>query len=97
MDHIFDIAGAAWQTVGIVVVSTLAVASFGLFFDLLRRGKQRVRATREQGGGFVEKFNGELRGGQGSASIDRVHGAHMTVRSGKILYRPKSGVAKQIG
>lgn len=84
------------QIVGIVVVGFLAAASLRVVYDLLTRGGRRVRAVREAGGGLAQKFRGELLGGQGSPSIYHECGVHMTVRNGKIRYRPKSVVARQI-
>lgn len=80
---------------GVILVSILAVASLRVLFDLVRAGPQRVREVREEGGGVIQKFRGELDGGQRTPSTARAHGLHMTVRGGQVHFREKSVIAKE--
>lgn len=84
------------KIVGVFVVGTFAVASLRLLIDMVRTGVARVREVREEGGGIKQKWRGELSGGQRKPSTARAHGLHMTVRDGRVYYREKSVMAKEV-
>lgn len=84
------------QIIGVSVLALIAVAGFRLIADLSRNGVRKVREVREEGGGFIQKALGELSGGQRKPSTARAHGLHMKVRDGRIIYRRKSVIAKEV-
>ena len=84
------------QLVGVVVLALIAIASLRLIADLSRNGVRKVREVREEGGGLVQKTLGELSGGQRKPSTARAHGLHMKVRDGRVIYRRKSVIAKEV-
>ena len=84
------------QLVGVVVLALIAIASLRLIADLSRNGVRKVREVREEGGGLVQKTLGELTGGQRKPRTARAHGLHMKVRDGRVIYRRKSVIAKEV-
>lgn len=84
------------QIVGVTILALVAIAGLRLIGDLSVNGVRKVREVREEGGGIVQKARGELSGGQRKPSTARAHGLHMKVRDGRIVYRRKSVIAKEV-
>lgn len=82
---------------GVSLIALLSVGTFRIVFDLLRHGEGRIREVREEGGGLVQKMRGELDGGPRHPSSSQAHGLHLCIeRTGKIIYREKSVIAKEV-
>jgi len=81
---------------GVLVIALVMTASLRVIADLCLRGVGRVREVREEGGGVLQKATGELAGGQRASSTARAHGLHMAVRGGRVEYREKSVIAKEV-
>lgn len=75
----------------------IGFVSLKVALDFVRRGSGRVREVREEGGGLVEKFRGELRGGQHRPSSARAHGLYISVEAdGIVSCEPKSMIAHEV-
>jgi hypothetical protein len=82
---------------GVSLIALMSVGTFRIVKDLVFHGEGRIREVREEGGGVLQKIRGELDGGQRHPSSAQAHGLHISVeRGGKVVYREKSVIAKEV-
>jgi len=76
-------------------MALVGISTAGVVWDLLVNGERRVREVREEGGGLVQKFTGELSAAHRNSTSTRAHGLHIHVnKAGEVVFREKSAISR---